>query len=298
MATMPEILDFLNEERVRATYGAVGGVLGQPARDVWRALQGQGRRASWVVNGTTGDPTGYTTNQQHPDLYRTQRIIRTGADLRVELMLAETEDDVNNIPRACRNMTPHAAAETLNEVRESRRGQETVLYWWLRIGAAALVLYVAAMAAFTSASGRLAPLAAVMMFLGGLLLLLTLANAGVPSLQWNRKPNIDQPFLRELSQHSTPKETDLHLIDLHMTAHAQNVAKLRSVQLGMGIHIALAVAGGVVALFALLEIAPALIDLRDSTTSVECEDPLGQGGEEPALVLPSEAVPSEAAQCN
>ena len=76
-----QILDCLNRERVRATYGAVGDVLGLPPQSVGRALGRQTPRASWVVNAKAGEPTGYPIVQKHPDLYRTRHIIRSGQEL-------------------------------------------------------------------------------------------------------------------------------------------------------------------------------------------------------------------------
>ena len=284
MATVDEILDCLSRERVRATYGAVGEVLGLAPQSIWRTLRNRTKKASWVVNARTGEPTGHTVDQRHSDLHRTPHIIKTGAELSELLSRAEAETDTTYIPPAIgfidsddiaflyRDITPHAAAEALREVRESRRRQDAKLYWWLRIAAATLVLYIAAMAVFSAASGRFASLSAVLMFVGGLLLLLTLANAGTPSLQWNQEPSINHTLLRELNQHATPQETDLHLIDIHRRAHKQNQDKLRNVRLGVGIHIAFAVAGGVFALFALLEIVPSLVDSPDTPACVECPE--------------------------
>lgn len=81
VATVNQILDCLNRERVRATYGEVGEMLGLPAQSVGRALGGHTRRASWVVNAKTGKPTGYSADMMHPDLCRTRRVIKTGAEL-------------------------------------------------------------------------------------------------------------------------------------------------------------------------------------------------------------------------
>lgn len=284
MATVDEILDRLSRERVRATYGAVGEVLELPAPSVWRTLRSHTRKASWVVNSRTGEPTGHAVDQRHPDLYRTQHIIRTGAELSELLSRAEAEADMveappvidipefDHIPRACRDITPHAAAEALHEVRESRRRQDAERDRWLRVGAPTLVLYVAAMAVFSTASGRLASLSALAMLVGGLLLLVLLAVAATSAWPWNEEPIIDSPLLGELSQHSTPQDTDLRLIDMHLTAHAANKTKLRNLRLGMYIFIGFAVAGIIFALFALMEIVQSLIDSPDPPACVICED--------------------------
>ena len=66
--TLDQILDCLNRKRVRATYGAVGAVIGRPVRGVGSALGDRTRRASWVVNARTGRPTGYARSQLDPYL--------------------------------------------------------------------------------------------------------------------------------------------------------------------------------------------------------------------------------------
>ena len=80
--TIERILDCLNRERIRATYRAVGDVIGIPAIGVGAALGKRSQRASWVVNARTRKPTGYNDQQKHPDLRRTSRIITTGDELR------------------------------------------------------------------------------------------------------------------------------------------------------------------------------------------------------------------------
>lgn len=76
------ILDYLNRARIRCTYGAFGGVAGIPPVAVGRQLGPRRPEASWVVNADTGEPTGYAPHQQHPDLHRTNDIIRTPDELR------------------------------------------------------------------------------------------------------------------------------------------------------------------------------------------------------------------------
>jgi alkylated DNA nucleotide flippase Atl1 len=75
------IVEFLNRERVRATYEAVADVAGVPARSVGRLLGDRCELASWVVNGKTGEPTGYTALDKHPALYERSEIITSGDDL-------------------------------------------------------------------------------------------------------------------------------------------------------------------------------------------------------------------------
>ncbi len=75
------ILDCLNSVAVRATYGAVGEVLGVRPQVLPRLLGARRPEASWVVNGTTGEPTGYAPEEVDPRLPGTH-VIRTGAELR------------------------------------------------------------------------------------------------------------------------------------------------------------------------------------------------------------------------
>ncbi len=76
------ILDCLNRERIRCTYGAVAAVIGGTARGVGQRLDAKDPRNSWIVNKATGQPTGYLDSQKHPDLRRTARVIATEAELR------------------------------------------------------------------------------------------------------------------------------------------------------------------------------------------------------------------------
>ena len=65
---LDDILDYLNTEKVRCTYGAVAGLLGIMPISVGSRLGERRREASWIVNGETGRPTGYTPEQIHRDL--------------------------------------------------------------------------------------------------------------------------------------------------------------------------------------------------------------------------------------
>ncbi|MCY4121496.1 MAG: hypothetical protein OXG72_11315 [Acidobacteria bacterium] len=75
------ILEYLNAVPVRATYGAVGDVLGVRPQAVSRLLGAQRPEASWIVNGSTGEPTGYAPEKVDSRLPGTH-IIRTGDELR------------------------------------------------------------------------------------------------------------------------------------------------------------------------------------------------------------------------
>ena len=79
------ILDHLNRDRIRCTYGAFAGVLGVPVRSVGRRLGARRPYASWVVNRRTGEPTGYAGHEKHPALRRTRHVIETEDELRRRL---------------------------------------------------------------------------------------------------------------------------------------------------------------------------------------------------------------------
>lgn len=75
------ILEYLNAVPVRATYGAVADVLGVRPQVVPRRLGTRRPEASWIVNGSTGEPTGYSPEQVDPRLAGTP-VIRSGDELR------------------------------------------------------------------------------------------------------------------------------------------------------------------------------------------------------------------------
>ena len=86
------ILDCLNRHEIRATYKAVGDVLGIFHRSVGARLGERTPRASWVVTKTTGEPTGYSDHHKHPRLYRHSHVIETGDELR--RLLRDSNPDV------------------------------------------------------------------------------------------------------------------------------------------------------------------------------------------------------------
>jgi hypothetical protein len=80
-----DIVEYLNAVQVRPTYGAVAKVIGGIAQSIGARLggvAGQRPEASWVVNATTGLPTGYLPEQRHPALLRNSDIITSPDDLR------------------------------------------------------------------------------------------------------------------------------------------------------------------------------------------------------------------------
>ena len=78
--TLDQILDALNEYRVRATYGAVGKLVHQPASFLMNDLP-RTPRHSWIVNKETHEPTGYSDEQKHPDLRMHSMVLEKSAAL-------------------------------------------------------------------------------------------------------------------------------------------------------------------------------------------------------------------------
>ncbi len=68
------ILDLLQREKIRATYGAVAGVLGGIALGMMAGRENS-HRNSWIVSEATGHPTGYRPDQMHPDLMQLPMIV-------------------------------------------------------------------------------------------------------------------------------------------------------------------------------------------------------------------------------
>jgi hypothetical protein len=80
-AKLEAVIRFLNEKKVRATYGAVADYLGVRPISMGRRLGDRHVAASWIVNGNTGRPTGYAEGEIHPDVLTSTELIRSGADL-------------------------------------------------------------------------------------------------------------------------------------------------------------------------------------------------------------------------
>jgi alkylated DNA nucleotide flippase Atl1 len=89
-ASLADILQFLNDARRRATYGAVASVLGVPPRSMGALLGAPRAEASWVVNGDTGLPSGYEQSDWHRDLLATSDLIRTGHELTLHMAVWRT----------------------------------------------------------------------------------------------------------------------------------------------------------------------------------------------------------------
>ncbi|MCY4327213.1 MAG: hypothetical protein OXC53_06465 [Rhodobacteraceae bacterium] len=79
-------LVYLNREKQRCTYGALGGSLGVPPRSVARRHLGKRRPyVSWVVNKKTRMPTGYEACDRHDDLEHIDHVICDSKELEKEV---------------------------------------------------------------------------------------------------------------------------------------------------------------------------------------------------------------------
>lgn len=84
---LDEILDYLNRHHQRATYDAVAEVVGRPETFLLRGRP-RNHRNSWLVDGESGLPAGYESNQMHPELRSNERVLDTSHAL--QGWLAET----------------------------------------------------------------------------------------------------------------------------------------------------------------------------------------------------------------
>ena len=77
---LSKITSVLSKHHQRASYGAVGNLVGLPARSV---MSGQTKSAenSWVVSAKTKKPTGYLTHEMDPNLENRDFVITSDQDL-------------------------------------------------------------------------------------------------------------------------------------------------------------------------------------------------------------------------
>lgn len=77
---MAEVIAKLERNHQRATYGAVGGIVGFPPRSVMSGQQ-KTPRNSWVVSAKTKLPTGYSKTECHLFLDVNKRVIASASEL-------------------------------------------------------------------------------------------------------------------------------------------------------------------------------------------------------------------------
>ena len=80
--SLETIVGLLDQHHQRATYAAVGALVGVQPRAVMLGLPKE-PRYSWVVNGGTGAPLDFTGEEVHPALTEHPRIIGTMDELMV-----------------------------------------------------------------------------------------------------------------------------------------------------------------------------------------------------------------------
>ena len=76
-----QILETLDQNKVRATYSAVGALVGVHPRSLAAHLGNRRPLASWVVSKSTGMPTDYLTANCHKDLQSNPRVIENPDEL-------------------------------------------------------------------------------------------------------------------------------------------------------------------------------------------------------------------------
>ena len=81
MHSLDQIVDLLDTHGQRATYGAVARLVGTAPRSLLKDRE-RARRYSWIVNRTTGLPTGYQPDQVDPRLADSGPVLETDAQLR------------------------------------------------------------------------------------------------------------------------------------------------------------------------------------------------------------------------
>jgi hypothetical protein len=75
-----KVVRFLNRDRVRATYKAVGEAIGLTGFQVGNMLGPRRPATSWVVNSESEQPSGYEPNDLHQDLLN-EPVITDGVEL-------------------------------------------------------------------------------------------------------------------------------------------------------------------------------------------------------------------------
>lgn len=77
---LDQILDALHLNHQRASYGAVASAIGAAPRTLMKGRD-RDQRHSWVVSRKSGEPTGYASDQMHPELKSSARVIEARDEL-------------------------------------------------------------------------------------------------------------------------------------------------------------------------------------------------------------------------
>jgi len=81
------IVDYINTVKIRCTFDAAAKALGITPQALKKQLGEPRPEVSWFVSPTSGEPTRYTDDEKHPELYRTTRIITSANVLKRNLKL-------------------------------------------------------------------------------------------------------------------------------------------------------------------------------------------------------------------
>ena len=81
------VVEYINEVKTRCTYNAAAEAIGITPQALKKHLGEPRPEVSWFVSPTSGDPTRYTDEEKHPELYRTTRIITSARVLKRNLGL-------------------------------------------------------------------------------------------------------------------------------------------------------------------------------------------------------------------
>ncbi|MFA7554991.1 MAG: hypothetical protein WCY88_12125 [Spongiibacteraceae bacterium] len=71
------LLNYMDEVKTRCTYNAAAEALGKTPSEFKKLLGERRPETSWFVSTVSGEPTGYTDDEKHSELYRTKRIIKS-----------------------------------------------------------------------------------------------------------------------------------------------------------------------------------------------------------------------------
>ena len=81
------IREYLNDVKTRCTYKAAAQAIGVKPAELKKLLGDRTPESSWFVNTGAGEPVGYSDEEKHPELYRTNRIIKSAEVLTRNLVL-------------------------------------------------------------------------------------------------------------------------------------------------------------------------------------------------------------------
>ena len=81
------VVDYLNEVKTRCTFNAAAEAIGITPHALKKQLGDPRPEVSWLVSPTSGEPMRYTDSENHPELYRTTRIITSAKVLQRNLGL-------------------------------------------------------------------------------------------------------------------------------------------------------------------------------------------------------------------